>query len=317
MMRWPIESGTTFVMTTSPADTRGSRLRLWLILALITGASLFCSGFTEAAPRRSRGRSSYSSRAAAAARAQRAQLIKNLQNQVSNARQVLSSLESKSVMTQSQLTSASARLEGIQQSIKDSHQDAVAAAKTLRDIEAEIVQAQTPTSEFAKANAAVDDARKAVHETMHEVLKLPVESDQSGIDGGRAELQKLSDSQRDTLMADARYKEADQTLRDAIRTVGQLRLQLFQDDKDWTAAHQDLTDAHQKQRDEEKERRVNGTAVTGKKHELQNMATVAANARSIIAMGEFRLRQLGASTGSTQNKSGSKSSSNSTALKKK
>lgn len=312
-MRTPIESRTTFVMTTSPADTRGSRPRLWLILSLIAGASLFCSGLTEAAPRRSRGRSSYSSRAAAAARAQRAQLIKNLQNQVSNARQVLSSLESKSVMTQSQLTSASSRLEGIQQSIKDTHQDAVAAAKTLRDIEAEIVLAQTPTSEFAKANAAVDDARRAVHVTMHEVLKLPIENAPPGVNEVRADLQKLSDSQRDTLMADVRYKEADQTLRDAIRKVGQLRLQLFQADKDWAAAHQDLIDAHQKKRDEEKERRVTGTAVTGKKHELQNMATVAANARSIIAMGEFRLRQLGASTGSTQNNSSSKS----TAPKKK
>ena len=99
--------------------------------------------------------------------------------------------------------------------------------------------------------------------------------------------------------------DADKTLKDAIRNLGLMRLKVFQADKDWVAAHQDLLNANHKKHEEEKHRRVTGTAVTGKKHELQNMASIAANARSIIAQGEYMLRRMGASTGSSSPQSSS------------
>lgn len=285
-------------------SSKGCR-RQWLVfgLAALLGITVVFSGQSEAARRSYRGRSSYSSRAAAAARANRTRMISSLQKQVSSAREVLKNLESQAVMTQTQLTSASSKLESIHQEIENSHQDAVLAAKTLRDLESEITLAQSPSSEFGKVSAAVDDAKRAVHLTIHEVLNLPLEETSPGIDAARADLQKFSDSQRDRLEADNRYKNADRAMRDAIRHLSQVRTEMYQADKDWAAAHQDLNDANDKKREEEKVRRQTGTAVTGKKHELQNMASVATNARSIISMGEYRLRQLGASTGSSSAKS--------------
>jgi len=273
-----------------------------MIVVMLFWISALFSTNTEGAPRGSyRGRSSYSSRAAAAARAQRAQMISNLQKQVASAREVLKNLESQAVMTQAQLSSSSTKLEGIQQDIEDIRKDAVQAAKSLREIESEITLAQSSGSEFGKASAAVDDAKKAVHQAIHEVLKLPLENDQHSDDPVRDHLQKVSELQRAALNADARYKNADVVLRAAIRNLSQARTRMFQANKDWAASHQDLIDANQKKHEEEKSRRQTGTAVTGKKHELQNMASVAANARSVIAMGEYQLRQMGASTGSNQN----------------
>ena len=293
--------------STATAISSKGYQRRWLVfgLAALFGMAFLFSGQSEAARRSYRGRSSYSSRAATAARANRTRMISSLQKQVSSAREVLKNLESQAVMTQSQLTSVSSKLEGIQQEIENIRQDAVLAAKTLRDLESEITLAQSPSSEFGKASAAVDDAKKSVHLTIHEVLNLPLEENSPGIDAARADLQKFSDSQRDKLEADDRYKNSDKAMRDAIRHLGQVRAKMYQADKDWAAAHQDLIDANEKKHEEEKVRRQTGTAVTGKKHELQNMASVAANARSIISMGEYRLRQMGASTGASSAKNSS------------
>ena len=293
--------------STATAISSKGYQRRWLVfgLAALLGIAYLFSGQSEAARRSYRGRSSYSSRAASAARANRTRMISSLQKQVSSAREVLKNLESQAVMTQSQLTSASTKLESIQQEIENIRQDAVLAAKTLRDLESEITLAQSSRSEFGKAIAAVDDAKRAVHLAIHEVLNLPLEENSPGIDAARADLQKFSDSQRDKLEADDRYKNADKAMRDAIRHLGQVRTKMYQADKDWAAAHQDLIDANEKKREEEKIRRQTGTAVTGKKHELQNMASVAANARSVISMGEYRLRQMGASTRSSSAKSSS------------
>lgn len=289
-------------VTVSLFQRRPYRIVLLGIVAIL-GISSVLSDNAAAVPYR--GRSSYSGRAAAAAKAQRAKMVKNLQNQVSSARQVLTNLESQAVMTQSQLTAASTQLEGIQQGIEDIQHDAADAAKSLHEIESEILLAQTSSSEYSKANTAVDAAKKAVHLAIHEVLNLSLEDDQPSIDPVRDHMKNISDSQRDSLQTDARYKEANTTLREAIRNVGQVRTKLFQDSKDWAAAHQDLIDANHKKHEEEKTRRQTGTAVTGKKHELQNMASIAANARSIIAQGEFQLRQMGApvpASSSTQQK---------------
>lgn len=201
------------------------------------------------------------------------------------------------------MNAASSKLDGIRQGIEDTHHDAAEAAKTLRELESEIMLAQSPGSEFAKASVAADDAKRTVHTTIHNVLNLPVDQDQPGIDSVQAHLKALDESQRETLEGDVRYKNAERILKDANRNLAQVRHAIFEADKDWVAAHQELTDASHQRREDEKDRRRAGAAMAGKKHELQNMSNVAANARSIIAIGEYRLQQLGVSTGNSQGSS--------------
>lgn len=265
-------------------------------VAVACGLCVFFSSATAIA----RGRHNYGRNAAAAAKANRARMISSIQKQVSNARAVLKSAESQSVMSQAELNAASSKLAGIREEIDNTHQDAVQAAKTLREIEAEITLHQTPNSDFAKSLAAVDDAKEVVHQTIQSVLGLKLDDAKPGVDVRQADLKQLSDSQLSKLKADPQYVAADKALKDAARTVSKLRQTLFEADPDWTAAHRDLVDAHLQERNGAKERRVTGSAAAEKRMQLQNVNNVAVTARSIISLGEFRLRQLGVSTGSSK-----------------
>ena len=86
--------------------------------------------------------------AAAAAKAHREKMISSLQQQVAKAQQILEKAASKSQMTQAELNSATSRLSGIREEIEDTQHDAVEAAKTLHEVEAELLAHQGPGSEY-------------------------------------------------------------------------------------------------------------------------------------------------------------------------
>ncbi|MCX7387003.1 MAG: hypothetical protein NTX48_10085 [Planctomycetales bacterium] len=279
-----------------------------LLISALTAVLWTCSvssSNTEAAAgvRHHYGHSYGSRSSAAAARANRARMINSIQQQVSNARQILKAAETKSEMTQAQVAEASTKLSGIRREIDGTQHDAVEAAKTLHAIAAEITLHQSPTSELSKAIATADEAKLIVHQTIHRVLNLPFEEAKPDVDIRRADLQQLSDSQRSTLNADPRYTAAEQGFKDAAGKVSRLRQKTFEADSDWVAAHRDLVNAHRQTKDGEKQRLVTGTAAFEKKKELQNANNIADTARSIISNGEYRLRQFGVSTNTTKSPS--------------
>lgn len=271
------------------ASVRGSLFHS--IFAFVCAATLFLSTDNVIA----RGRGSYGRIAAAAAKAQRARLISSVQQQVVNAQQILQKAESQSQMTQAELNAANTKLSGIREDIGNTQHDVVEAAKTLRDIEAELIAQQTPDSEYGKALATADEVKNDVHLTIHRVLNLPMQELKPGLDPRKEDLKQLTITQMSTLQDNQSYIDSDMSLKDAIQKVSHFRQKLFQDDSEWVAAHEDLVNANHDKRDGEKERRMTGSSAAGKRQELQNVNNVVQTARSIIAQGEYRLRQLGAS----------------------
>ncbi len=273
--------GNTFV--------RGSLIRP--VIAFVCAAAILMGSDDATA----RGRSNYSRSAAAAARAQRARMISSLQQQVVNARQILQKAESQSQMTQAELNAASSKLSGIREEIDNTQHDAVKVAKTLHDIEAELIAHQSPDSEYGKAQATADEVKNEVHLTIHKVLNLPMHELKPGTDPRKEDLKQLTITQLSTLQENPSYIDAEKSLKDAIQNASRVRQKLLQADSEWVAAHEDLVNANHDKRDGEKERRLTGSAAAGKKQELQNVNSVAQTARAIIARGEYQLRQLGAS----------------------
>ena len=255
-----------------------------------------------------RGRSNYGRSAAAAVKAQRARMVSSLQQQVSSARQILQKAESQSQMTQADLNAATSKLSGIREEIDNTHQDAVEAAKTLRAIEAELILHQARDSEYAKTQATVDQLKNTVHETIHQVLNLPMQELKPGSDPRNEDLKRLSITQLSTLRDNQTFIDAENSLKDAIQNLSRIRQKLLQSDSDWVAAHEDLINANHDKLDGEKARRLAGSAAAGKRQELQNVKNVAQTAQSIIASGEQRLRQLGASVPQQKTKSESSTS---------
>ena len=200
--------------------------RTTLLRGFVVVACALCVLFSSATAI-ARGRHNYGRNAAAAARANRAKMISSIQKQVTNARAVLKSAESQSVMSQAELNAASSKLAGIREEIDNTHQDAVQAAKTLREIEAEITLHQNPNSDLAKSLAAVDDAKEDVHQTIQSVLDFKLDDAKPGVDVRQADVKQLSDSQLSKLKADPRYVAADKALKDAARAVSKLRQTLF------------------------------------------------------------------------------------------
>ncbi|MEZ6122167.1 MAG: hypothetical protein R3C49_03200 [Planctomycetaceae bacterium] len=297
------------------------RTEIWSNRSGVVATVLICllavAAETEAAQSRSRRRSNaaYARRAAAAAKAQREAMIKGIQAEVSRAKDVLQKVESQGNMTATQLREASSRLDGIREQIDGHRHDAREASKTLHSIEQEILAEQEDSSEFGKAQKAAMEARRELHLTFHRVTGLPEADPDDDSDDRLLDLQKLTDAQRDQLHADEHYQAAERRVKEASAQVTALRRKLFQEDPDWMAAHDDLQEAKRLQSDEEKEQRRAGARAFEKKQDLIEAKTIAANARSIIANAEARLRRLGASAKPTPSTKSSGSGNDNTPRK--
>lgn len=277
----------------------------FLLVALIAVAMLLVdfSAEAEAAKRRRRG-SSRSSRAAAAAKARKERTIKSIQQQVAAARQVLAAAESQTAMSQAQVNQALSKLSGIRDDLETGHDDAEQAAKTLHEIEAEILAEQQPDSDLGRAQAVVAQAKDDVHREIHRVLRLPNVHEKPGDAARLTDLANLSPVQRKLLENDNGYRSAQDRMREAGRNADQVRQKLLQADSNWVAASQDLAEAKKRSRDESQQAKTAGLSSLGDRRDLRSAQNVAAAARAIIAQGEARLRQLGAKSSGGGSSSG-------------
>ncbi len=104
-------------------------------------------------------------------------MISRLQSQVSNARHVLSSAESKAVMSQAELAKSLSDLTSIRSSIEGESVELHDASKKLHSIEAGILDKQPRESELNQSMDDVAQAKQVLHRELHLVLALPEHSD--------------------------------------------------------------------------------------------------------------------------------------------
>ncbi len=265
----------------------------FLIALVVVGLLLVAfSNDAEAAKKRKRG-SSRNRRAAATAKARKQQAVKSIQRQVAAARQVLVAAESQGRMSRSKVNQAISKLSKIHIDIENAHQDLQESAKTLHEVEAEIRSEQKPDSDLSRANAAMAKAKDDVNLAIHRVLRLPEDHGASVGDERLKDLAKLSPEQRKTLESDSSYAVARGVMKAAGREAEQIRRKVFRSDPEWVAARRDVVDAEMRSRKGSRQARTTGLGSLGDRQDLRKAKNVAAAARTVIARGEIRIRQLG------------------------
>ncbi len=230
---------------------------------------------------------------AAAIQAQKTRMIRSIQNQIADARKVLSSIESKTAMTQKEAEQAMEKLASIQSEIEAERLDVPKAMKDLRGIEEDILAEQLPESELKVAMANMDRLKEAMHRMIHRILGLPEHSGATSLNEGLFDLSKLTAEQQKMLDANSEYQSTEQKLASAAARVRQLRENLFAKDSDWIAAKQDVIDASKEALADKRELKSTVVHAAAEKSKLDNARQIEAVARAAIARGEARLRQLG------------------------
>ncbi|GAA4469722.1 hypothetical protein [Novipirellula rosea] len=230
---------------------------------------------------------------AAAIQAQKTRMIRSIQNQIADARKVLSSIESKTAMTQKEAEQAMEKLASIHSEIEAERLDVPKAMKDMRGIEEDILAEQLPESELKVAMANMDRLKEAMHLVIHQMLGLPEHSGATSLNEGLFDLSKLTAEQQKTLDANSEYQSTEQKLASAAARVRQLREKLFAKDSDWIAAKQDVIDASKEALADKRELKSTVVHAAAEKSKLDNARQIEAVARAAIARGEARLRQLG------------------------
>jgi hypothetical protein len=283
------------------SNRRGLTLAAWsgnargvksIILTLLSVSLLtsLLSGTTEAR-RRGHGRSRQS---AAVAQAYRAMAIQNIQQQIGIARNVLGSAESKAAMSQSTVSSAISRLTDAREQINSAHEDVALAAKALHDLEKEILADLPPNAELNIAKEVLQQAKNSMHDALHRLFNIPHVTGKSDEAARLAEFESLSDEQKAILEKDPGYQVAQREMQAAAAQVTHLRREVLMADKEWVDARQELTDADKRSREGTQQATTAGMSMFGGQQKLRSNQQIAAFARSVIAQGEARLRQLGA-----------------------
>ncbi len=267
----------------------------WCLSVVAIAAMLIGIAASDAEAAKRRRRHSRSRRALVAAQAQKSRAIKSIQRQVASARKVLTSARSQVSMSQSQVSKSMAELTRIRVDIEAAHDDVQEASKALREIEAEILAEQSSDSEFSRAKTAFDESEQETHRVIHHLLDLPDAIGSSESPAGLSDIVKLSAEQRNTLDSDARYQSAQQKLSSAGSRLRDLRNKLFAADSQWIVAQREWFDARNRSRKETDKARSVGYGSRKGKQQLTNAQRIAAESQRVIALGEARLRQLGAS----------------------
>ncbi|MCA9060633.1 MAG: hypothetical protein KDA85_19110 [Planctomycetaceae bacterium] len=228
-----------------------------------------------------------------AAQQRRQQMIQALNQQITAATQVLSQIQSNAAKTEQELKAANARLEGIRQSVEGAHEDAAVGAKTLREIETELIRQQGTDSELAKAERTLEEARLEVHETIMLVTQLPPIPIEPGKDPKRADIARLSAQQYESLKRDQRYQGAEAVCRSAAAAVAHIRKDVFEQDSAWRSAHRDLLAANKREKESAADRSHAGAEVARDRGQLRSQQSIASEAQAMIARAQDQLRQLG------------------------
>jgi chromosome segregation ATPase len=211
-----------------------------------------------------------------------AELIASLRAEHAYARRLLAAAEGQITMSEAELNEAYQKLTSIRTDLEQARSDARDAEQELASLEKEIVETQGANSELARAQAALKNARAEADRLMRKLT-------------GVNDSAKLTKDQRALLDANGVYLTAKKELGQAARNVDRVKQKLFQADDRWKAARDDLKEAREATK---KGRELSTTAGLGSLSDKQNLTTakkVAAMARAVIALTEFRLRQLGAS----------------------
>lgn len=260
---------------------------LLLMVALLLG--LACPSANA------RGRSRGSAKAAAAAaKARKQRAIKALQQQVAAAQQVLSAAESQAAMSQSEVTRAAETLSGIREQIKSERLNVQEANKALQELESEILGQQGPDSDYARTQAKLKSARHTLHRVMHRVLTLPDDSDQADEAARLRDLARLSQEDKAKLEQDLDYQVAQENVKLAARRHDEARRTVLEANAEWVAARKELADNEKSVRESSEHSQGAALSSLDDRQNLHRAQTIAAEARAIIAQGEARLRQLGA-----------------------
>jgi hypothetical protein len=279
---------------------RGSKGVVLALLSIVLVTSLL-SGTSNA--RRSGHYRGRSRRSSAISRAYRAQAIQNIRAQVSLARSVLANAESQAAMSQATVSNSISQLSGIREQIEGAHDDVAQAAKTLHELEKDILDEQTPDSELKIAETVLQQAKNSMHAALHRVFNIPHKSGESNESARLIEFESLSNEQKEILEKDPGYQIAQRDLQTAAAQVAQRRREVFLADKEWVEARQALAEADRHSRKGTQQATTAGMSLFGGQQKLHSSQQLAASARSIIAFGEARLRQLGAKSGSSSSSS--------------
>jgi chromosome segregation ATPase len=196
--------------------------------------------------------------------AQKQKTIDQIKAQVASAKHTLAVAEAKGQMSASQLEEARKKLSDARATLDEAQDDERAAAETLNDIEADLVDSQEPDSKVGQAKAKLEEARAAY------------EKARAGV---------VSPNNPD-------YEKAKNDLNAAKREFDKAKAELFEKDEDWVAAKETLREEQADKADAKKQSdTARGSAGSAK--EMRNASQVAAAARAIIAQGEAKLRALG------------------------
>ena len=234
-------------------------------------------------------------------------MISRLQSQVSNARHVLSSAESKAVMSQAELAKSLSELASIRSSIEGESIELHDASKKLHTIEAEILDKQPRESELKQSMDEVEQAKQDLHRDLHLVLVLPEHSDPTAVNLGSSDYAKLTKDQHQQLDSNADYQSTSKALETAGLKLKGIRTKLFAANANWTSAQQELAAVQHSLSKDQSNLRNAAVGANGDRHDLQNSQSVAASARAVIAQGENQLRRLGAKPSTHSSSSKSKS----------
>jgi hypothetical protein len=256
-----------------------------MVLALT--ALVVFSGVNSASAQRRRGGNG--------AAQQKARMVAAAQQQLAMARQVLAQAEMEANDAQSVINPAQERIEGARKSISDAKSGALESSKTQKSIEAEILGAQSETSDYAKANIAFLEAQDEVKTTTEDALSndeyLAKKAAISKEDGYAANMTKL---RAETLQNDMAYQKAFDKLKASRVVLNRIKMDLFKGSTEWEAA----VAANKEHAADETKANQEATKGAFKKmpavRKLREANAVADEARASIAQAEMMLKSLGA-----------------------
>jgi chromosome segregation ATPase len=264
----------------------------WRALVLVVVAIGGLAVTRQADAYRRRGHSSSNSANSAAIRARQQQAaVQAATAQLNAAKQVLAAAQSSGGAAQAKLDAALSKLRDEAQKFHDAQSTTRHLAKDLAEIEQEILEEQKDDSPYAKAGQHLEAARAKLKEVESQILAEPaVESQLSGLTGS-----KLDEKRASILGLRPEYLQFKALLEMAGSSWAHIRSELFQNDKDWKAAAEALTQARKDEKAAEEQTHGGTSGRVGTTAKIKNAAEAAAYARATIAQAEAVLRANGGS----------------------
>jgi septal ring factor EnvC (AmiA/AmiB activator) len=266
--------------------TSPSRSTAFRFLVLL-GVSLVLT--SPALAQRGRGRGSINRMVAA----RKQQEITQLQAQIDGARKLLDSVTTQGKLSQAQIDAARQSAMSARRALNEAAKENNESNQQIRKMEADMLDAQSDDSEYGKAVTEIHTARRALDKEMHRILVRP-DSDAEVDESKRlSELAQLTAEERDELAKSPKFMEKKEALHQAMEGLKAAKLNVFQANDEWKAAHEKH---HKIEQDKAKEQLlIRGAANdnSDSRAELRTAAQIAESAQSTIASAQARLHALG------------------------